>query len=98
MPVKAATRLIVIPAEQVERAWNNWLKFHYGIHCDETETRFFTFLDPDDSNEQVIDWDEDEDLHCFADIAHKLRLLSSPHFHAVIHAHYVQHPWKVKYA
>lgn len=88
--------LVKLPWEVLNKAWENWLNFHYGIHCEETMERFCNFVDTEDTNEQVLDfWNGDEEYYeMFPDIAHSLRLASGLDHHAIFKAHYVRNPWR----
>lgn len=88
--------LIRMRWEVLNKAWLNWLDFHHGIDCEETMERFCEFIDPGDTNEQSLDyWDNDgEEYEVTSEIAHRLRLASSMDHHAIFKAHYVRNPWK----
>jgi hypothetical protein len=87
---------IKVPQSQIEKAWENWLEFHYGLDGDACTQRFCDFVDPGDINEAVIDpWhDHIGEVEVLPEIAARINMLSGPHFHAVIKAHYALHPWK----
>lgn len=88
---------VKVPQWQVEKAWENWLDFHYGLDCEQTMERFCRLIDPTDSNVQMISaWQDDdtEEIAVFPDIATRLNMLSGPYHHAYIKAYYANHPWK----
>lgn len=79
-----------ITARIVVKAWENWLEFHYGLHCEELETRFFTYIDPKDASEDIINWDKDNAVNVIPACAEKLKLLAGPHWRALITAAYAR--------
>lgn len=90
-------KTVHITINELRTAFENWLDFHYGLHCEEVEERFFKYCHSlaqsqiDDS----LDWDNGRETYqVSADTAHNVKLLNSPHHHAVIKAYYAKHPWK----
>jgi hypothetical protein len=83
--------------EELNHAWKNWLCFHRGLYCEETETRFFDYCHSHEQSfiDDPLDWDSDvEKFHVARDTAHRVKLAASTNWHAVFKAYYVKHPWK----
>jgi hypothetical protein len=93
-----------ITVGEISQAWENWLTFHKGIHCEETEERFFTYCHSIEQSfvDDLLDWSvvdderpEDGDKrHVAANTASRIRLAASHHFNAILNAYYIKHPWK----
>lgn len=77
----------------IDKAWENFLEFHYGLHCEELEARFFDYLDPKDASQDVINfggsWDDDVPIDVIPEAAEKLKMLAGPHWRTVITAAYI---------
>jgi hypothetical protein len=88
--------LITVQQDLIEKAWENWLDFHYGLDCDESMDRFCKLVDPGDRNTQTISpWNSDDhDVKVLPEIAARLNMLAGPHYHAYIKAYYATRPWK----
>ena len=91
-------RMVTIDNATLTKAWENWLHFHRGVHCEEVETRFFNYVHPDyelSFVDDVLDWDGDEDIHyVLPDTAYRLTLAAGPHAETIFKAHYAKHPRK----
>lgn len=87
-----------ITHEELRLAWRNWLYFHRGIDCDETEERFYAYCHSLEQSfvDDILDWDEhtDQPIIVAADTARNIRQCASIHFDAILNAYYVTHPWK----
>lgn len=87
-----------ITHETLNQAWNNWLHFHRGIHCEETELRFYTYCHSLEQSfvDDALNWDDDDlwTHHVAASTAYRVNLLAGPNFNMIIRAYYVNHPWK----
>lgn len=90
------SKLITVQQDQIEKAWENWLDFHYGLDCDECMDRFCKLVDPGDKNKESINpWNsEDDETAVLPEIAARLNMLSGPHCHSYIKAYYATRPWK----
>lgn len=88
--------MMKIAQAKIEKAWENWIEFHYGIDCEVTMERFCRLIDPGDTNPTSIDaWSgEDEFIEVFPSIHKRITLLSGHNYHAFIKAWYVNNPWK----
>jgi len=86
-----------ITSEEVTKAHDNWVYFHKGLICDESEERFFTYCHSQAQSfvDDVLDWDNGEETyHVAGSTAQRIKQLGSPHFHAILEAWYAKHPWK----
>lgn len=88
------TALVKLQQETVTKAWENWLEFHYGLHCEEVMDRFFKLIDPGDRY-GLDPWDHDVETYKVApDVAHRVRAAAGSHYHAIFKANYIKNPWK----
>ena len=93
-----------VTVTEIEQAWNNWLYFHKGVHCEEVEERFFTYCHSLEQSfvDDLLDWRSDHDderaygdqRHVAASTTQRIKLAASPHFNTILNAYYVKHPWK----
>jgi hypothetical protein len=88
--------MVKMEQSKIERAWINWLGFHYGLDCDDLMQRFCDYIDKGDINPEIIDpWNGDgEFVNMLPEIAERINRLCGPHFHTIIKAWYVNNPWK----
>lgn len=83
--------------EEFNRAEENWYEGHYGLRCEEAETRFFTYCHSLEQSfvDNVLGGDGDDGVYkVAASTAQRIRLLASPNFKTIIEAYYKRHPWK----
>ena len=93
-----------VTISEIEQAWENWLTFHRGIDCEETEERFFAYCHSYEQSfvDDLLDWESYSfDEHKYGDIRHvaastadRIKLAASPHFNTILNAYYAKHPWK----
>lgn len=93
-----------ITVAEIRQAWGNWLTYHRGIHCEETEERFFTYCHNLEQSfvDDLLDWTADHDdereygdrRQVATSTANRIRLAASHHFNTVLNAYYIKHPWK----
>lgn len=83
---------------ELRTAWQNWLYFHKGLHCEEVEIRFFNYCHTvkqsfiDDS----LDWDNDGDrYHVAVDTAQRIKQLAGSYSETICKAYYIKNPWKI---
>lgn len=87
---------VYITSAELEKAWDNWLYFHRGLHCEETEERFFTYCHSTEQSfvDDMLLLEDPENKFVCAETAQKVRQCASPHFNTVLAAYYAKHPWK----
>lgn len=93
---KIALPVTDITNEELTQAWENWLYFHRGIHCEEVEGRFFTYCHNLDQSwvEACLDWGNGQDTyHVSIGTAERIRKCASSNFNALLEAYYINHPW-----
>jgi hypothetical protein len=90
--------MVKIEQVKVEKAWENWLEFHYGLDCDELMERFENFVNRGGKNPTSIDpWSldcDDEIIEVLPSVAKSINMLVGPHYPTLIKAWYVRNPWK----
>lgn len=104
--MKAPTEPVdaTVTRAEIEQAWNNWLSFHHGLNCDETQLRFFNYCHSleQDHVDDLLDWgSEHDDVRHYGDprqvaasTAQRIKLLAGPYFNAIISLYYAKFPWK----
>lgn len=83
--------------EQLYQAEKNWHEAHFGLRCEEVMERFFSYLHSlEQSAEEDMLCHENgaEKYHVSASTAKRIKQLAGPHFHTMVKAYYVNHPWK----
>lgn len=89
---------VKLKGELLRQAWQNWLEFHYGLDCEELETRFFDYVHPlmaDSYTDDPLDWDSDDlEFNVLPQTRDRVVALAGPHHYAVIKMHYANNPWK----
>lgn len=89
--------MIKISQGLVERAWDNWLEFHYGIDTDATASRFMYYISGVQgySETNVDPWDcEEDEVEVTPDEAQRVEQAVSPHWQTIFKAWYAAHPWR----
>lgn len=87
--------MIKMGIEKLEKAWENWVDFHYGWDCEEAIIRFFKWVDPNKMDREAIDpFTGRGYCRVLPLTAKRINILLSPHHHAYLKAWYIQHPWK----
>lgn len=82
---------------ELTKAWENWLYFHRGINCEETESRFFAYMHTQEQSfiDDCLDWDNEKGpYHVAADTAVRVIQAAGSYFNAIFSAYYAKHPWK----
>lgn len=82
-----------VSSSEVEAAWDNWLKFHHMVDCDEVLERFFTYIHTLEQShgEDSVDWIEDGPYHVCGSTAQHIQQAAGPYFHAVFTAYYAKY-------
>ena len=93
-----------VHVNEIERAWHNWMTAHYGIHCEETEERFFSYCHSVEQSrvDDLLDWGSfsfddqkfGETRHVAASTANRIKMMAGPHFQTIVSVYYAKHPWK----
>ena len=94
---KISIREEYITNQELTQAWENWLHFHRGIHCEETEERFFAYCRSLEQNwiDAPLDWSNGEETyHVARSTAQRIKKLLSPNYNTWLEAYYINHPWK----
>jgi len=93
-----------VHVSEIEKAYDNWLYFHRGIQCEETEARFFTYCHTVEQSfvDDLLDWGSysfddqrfGENRHVASSTAQRIKMVAGPHWNTVLNAYYAKHPWK----
>jgi len=89
-----------VHVNEIEQAWRNWMTAHYGIHCEETEERFFSYCHSVEQSfvDDLLDWQSysfddqrfGENRHVAASTAKRIKMMASQHFHAIVKMYYAR--------
>ncbi len=88
---------VTVKYELVEKAWTNWIEFHYGIDNDATSGRFMFYATTVEgySESNIDPWSyEGETVELTPDQAQRINQAAGPHCHTIFKAWYAAHPWR----
>lgn len=91
-----AEKTSYITNSELRKAWKNWLYFHRGIHCEETEERFFKYCHTVEQSfiDDMLNWDDGKaTYHVAQDTAQRVVKAAGPYFNTIFSAYYAKHPW-----